>query len=531
MKKILLGLFVFGLVFGLYSFAPKAHAENIFTRFLSMGSKGKDVKALQEVLKNEGLLGAAATGYYGALTKEAVTQLQTQNNLEPVGVVGPKTLALVTTKATTTKTETTTTTKVTPAVATVCTPTTPASITVTSPNGGETYVAGQQIKVTWTSCNVPATKNISIMVTMNNTSIASTAGATPNDGIEAIDLPTQANLPTGTAMVYGNVYKVNLFVSGMSVFDASDNLFMINGGNMAGCTPTSAPSMQLISPNGGQVYTLDQSVTINWVSCNMLPYTSVVTAVHSYDLNGNPVASFPLTGATPNDGQEVANFPANLLGYYGVISGNHFKISVAGIYNNPLGDNSDNFFTINPAVALCPNGMTLASGCTTPPITPTVCVNTNLNTNLRTLSFSELNQLVQPTVIANRGTGQEIGEFKINVGQSTICDVNQFVIYSPTNPGNDISNIWITDLDTNQTIASAPVNFTASQNHYKMDLAITMPFNLYALSVKKIALFANIKSNANQESIFTLGIGNISSQFGGISATGLPVFQNIGFIQ
>lgn len=245
MKKILLGLFAFALFFGAVSFTSnKAQAENIFTRSLFFGSKGEDVKALQEVLKNEGLLSSAATGFYGPLTKEAVTQLQAKNNLEPVGVVGPKTLALVTTKASTVDTTTSETrimsngtggghvitNKTVSPTTTVstCVPTSAPSITVISPNGGEVYQAGQQTTVTWTSCNVPATANINIGLSMGSTSIASTAGATSNDGSEVITLPTQANLPIGTYMNYGLNFKVNLFVSGMALFDSSNNLFTIN---------------------------------------------------------------------------------------------------------------------------------------------------------------------------------------------------------------------------------------------------------------------------------------------------------------
>jgi len=64
-----------------------------FTRTLSRGMTGDEVKQLQEFLKQfsdiypEGLV----TGYFGSLTEAAVKRLQEKQNIEPVGIVGPKT--------------------------------------------------------------------------------------------------------------------------------------------------------------------------------------------------------------------------------------------------------------------------------------------------------------------------------------------------------------------------------------------------------------------------------------------------------
>lgn len=66
-----------------------------FTKALQRGASGEEVKALQEFLKKfpdiypEGLV----TGYYGALTEQAVKRLQEKQGLEPVGTLGPRTRA------------------------------------------------------------------------------------------------------------------------------------------------------------------------------------------------------------------------------------------------------------------------------------------------------------------------------------------------------------------------------------------------------------------------------------------------------
>src|SRR5882762_10244037 len=49
-----------------------AAASSSFTRDLTVGSKGSDVTALQNVLISKGFLKAAATGYFGSLTKAAL---------------------------------------------------------------------------------------------------------------------------------------------------------------------------------------------------------------------------------------------------------------------------------------------------------------------------------------------------------------------------------------------------------------------------------------------------------------------------
>ncbi|HYE59778.1 MAG TPA: peptidoglycan-binding protein [Candidatus Kapabacteria bacterium] len=70
--------------------APKK-ASAVFTRTLSRGQSGADVRALQTFLFTEGYLTVSPTGYFGPVTEEAVKKLQRAWNIEPVGVVGPKT--------------------------------------------------------------------------------------------------------------------------------------------------------------------------------------------------------------------------------------------------------------------------------------------------------------------------------------------------------------------------------------------------------------------------------------------------------
>ena len=63
-----------------------------FTRDLTIGSKGEDVKNLQEFLKERGFFNQQTTEYFGPITKEALINFQKKSNISPTsGYFGPKT--------------------------------------------------------------------------------------------------------------------------------------------------------------------------------------------------------------------------------------------------------------------------------------------------------------------------------------------------------------------------------------------------------------------------------------------------------
>jgi peptidoglycan hydrolase-like protein with peptidoglycan-binding domain len=67
-----------------------------FTATLQIGSTGQGVTQLQQILIADGyLLISAPTGYYGSLTVAAVEAFQKAHGLDQVGIVGPKTRAIL----------------------------------------------------------------------------------------------------------------------------------------------------------------------------------------------------------------------------------------------------------------------------------------------------------------------------------------------------------------------------------------------------------------------------------------------------
>jgi peptidoglycan hydrolase-like protein with peptidoglycan-binding domain len=65
----------------------------VFSMYLHPGMQSDDVMHLQTVLSQIGFFSGTATGYYGALTTNAVVQFQAAHGLSQLGVVGPATRA------------------------------------------------------------------------------------------------------------------------------------------------------------------------------------------------------------------------------------------------------------------------------------------------------------------------------------------------------------------------------------------------------------------------------------------------------
>lgn len=57
-----------------------------------VGSRGKEVTAIQQELKARGLFKVGVTGYYGEETRKAVLRFQKQQGIQQTGIAGPITL-------------------------------------------------------------------------------------------------------------------------------------------------------------------------------------------------------------------------------------------------------------------------------------------------------------------------------------------------------------------------------------------------------------------------------------------------------
>ncbi|MBI4080052.1 peptidoglycan-binding protein [Candidatus Kaiserbacteria bacterium] len=175
----------------------------VISRDLRLGMRGEDVAALQRFLIAQGLLGAEnATGYYGALTRQAVQALQSglgvvssgSDTSTGWGILGPKTraalargCALMKTQYNTSPTPAATPPQTAPSSTASPTPqksaspptpppsppsvvppsaveapavtsTTPPapSITLSSPSAGAAFVVGDAVPVSWKTTGIPS---------------------------------------------------------------------------------------------------------------------------------------------------------------------------------------------------------------------------------------------------------------------------------------------------------------------------------------------------------------------------------------
>ncbi len=76
---------------------PSFASAAVLTRQLQLGMRGADVSTLQTFLGQDNTIypQGLVTGYFGGLTKSAVSNFQARNNIATVGRVGPQTLAVI----------------------------------------------------------------------------------------------------------------------------------------------------------------------------------------------------------------------------------------------------------------------------------------------------------------------------------------------------------------------------------------------------------------------------------------------------
>lgn len=85
---ILLNLFTIML----FVYASSAGRESSITALSKVGSRGAEVRAIQQKLKERGLYKIPVDGIYGTKTKEAVIKFQKQQGIAADGIAGPVTL-------------------------------------------------------------------------------------------------------------------------------------------------------------------------------------------------------------------------------------------------------------------------------------------------------------------------------------------------------------------------------------------------------------------------------------------------------
>ncbi|MFA5098683.1 MAG: peptidoglycan-binding domain-containing protein [Candidatus Paceibacterota bacterium] len=240
-----------------------------FTRDLTLGSKGDDVKALQQFLNAKGYAvastGAGSAGnettYYGSLTVKALAKYQAAVGISPaVGYFGPKTRAYVASVAATGGTTTgggTTTTPVGAALSVAVASDSPAAKTLGS---GTAFNAGLKVVFTAGSTDVSITS-----ITFQK------SGFVANTNLNGVDVIDSAGVRHGQVSTSVNADNT------ITIFMTQDPIVV-----KAGKSETATVRFNLLA--GAYSGTLNFSIAS----------ASAIAA------NATFSGSFPLTGATMN---------------------------------------------------------------------------------------------------------------------------------------------------------------------------------------------------------------------------------------
>ncbi|MFH0736446.1 MAG: T9SS type A sorting domain-containing protein [bacterium] len=199
-----------------------------------------------------------------------------------------------------------------------------ANITITAPNGGEKWRAGELESITWTSTNVSEVK---IEYTTNDTTnwVAVIAGIPAGSGKYTWSVP---NTPA---------YVTRVRVSDVTtpkVFDVSDNVFTIF-----------QSTLNLTSPNGGEIWRGGSKKNITWTSLNIenvnIEYTINNGASWFVAAQNLPASGGTYEWTLPSDVSSVG-----------------CKIRISDASSASVFDISNAVFTINKATLLLstPNG-------------------------------------------------------------------------------------------------------------------------------------------------------------------------------
>lgn len=167
-----------------------------------------------------------------------------------------------------------------------CNSGTPMWIKVLSPNGGQTFTAGQQVTVTWSKCNTPANSSMLLLLKSNQgASIGAGMGSYPNTGSATVTIPSVNS--SSAPLSSGNYYKIRAMLSGVGVvndpIDESDNTFTINNpippsvsttissqyiaGTQWPPTVTSSATAYACTPSNGETHVVIQKVINSKTYC------------------------------------------------------------------------------------------------------------------------------------------------------------------------------------------------------------------------------------------------------------------------
>jgi hypothetical protein len=195
-------------------------------------------------------------------------------------------------------------------------------ITVTSPDGGESWQAGSSQNITWID-NI--FEDVTIELYKDGTFHSVISTSTSSDGIKTWDIPF--------ALEAGSNYKVKVTsVNSPGITDFSDENFTIL-----------ANQVTVTSPNGGEDWKVGTSQIITW--------TDNFTGNVEIQLFKGGIFHSSITTSTPSDGEYTWNISSSL------IQASDYSIRISSVTDGNIFDFSDADFTLlNEIIVTTPNG-------------------------------------------------------------------------------------------------------------------------------------------------------------------------------
>jgi len=189
-------------------------------------------------------------------------------------------------------------------------------ITVTSPNGGETWEMGTTYDITWDD-NI--SENVKIELYESGSFYRTIVSSTSSDGNYSWSIPTDLRESSS--------YEVKITsTSNSSVNDQSNNYFTIE-------EEPPADYITVTSPNGGETWEMGSSHNITWndnISSNV-----------KIDLYKSGTYNREIEDSTPSDGTYSWSIPTD------IDESSSYKVNITSTSNSSVYDDSDNNFTIS----------------------------------------------------------------------------------------------------------------------------------------------------------------------------------------
>ena len=292
------------------------------------------------------------------------------------------------------------------------------SVTVSSPNGGESWVVGSSHNITWSSTGTIA--NVKIEYSTNSgSSYATVIASTTNNGTYAWTIP---NTPSTTCLV-----RVS-DASNAATSDVSNAVFTI----------TATPTVTVTSPNGTESWAGGSSHNITWTSTGTIANVKIEYSTNSGSSYATVIAS------TTNNGTyawTIPNTPSTTC-----------LVRVSDASNAATSDVSDAVFTITatPTVTVTsPNGTESWAGGSSHNVTWT---STGTIANVK-IEYSTNSGSSYATVIAST-TNNGTYAWTIPNTPSTTCLVR--VSDASNAATNDVSNAVFTITATPTVTVTSP---------------------------------------------------------------------------